>query len=60
MSGEDIRKSAEVRLQAVGMFHTVAMRSSAFTSGSCDRDSSGSQKKIRKSMVPSAMRDPIC
>src|ERR1700733_10826598 len=33
--GEEIRKSALARLQATGMFHTTAMRSSALTSWSC-------------------------
>ena len=47
-------------VQATGMFQTTAIRSSAFTSGSCGRGWSGSQKKIRKSISPSAMRAPIC
>jgi hypothetical protein len=38
-------KSAEAWLQATGMFHTTAIRRSAFTSGSCGRGWSGSQKK---------------
>lgn len=37
-------KSAEARLQAMGMFHTTAMRKSALTSGSCGSGSSESQK----------------
>jgi hypothetical protein len=37
--GEEIRKSALARLQATGMFHTTAMRSSALTSWSCGCDS---------------------
>jgi hypothetical protein len=49
-------KSAEARLQDMGMFQPTAMRRSAFTSGSWESDSRGSQKKIRKSMQPSAMR----
>jgi hypothetical protein len=53
-------KSAEARLHDMGMFHTTAMRRRAFTSGSWESDSRGSQKKIRKSMQPSAMRAPIC
>lgn len=44
----------------MGIFHTTAIRSNAFTSGSCGSGASGSQKKIRKSMEPSAMREPIC
>ena len=28
-------KSAEARVQAIGMFHTTAIRSRALTSGSC-------------------------
>ena len=44
-------KSAVARLQAVGIFQTTAMRSSASTSGSCGCGSSGSQKKIRKSIL---------
>ena len=43
-------KSAEARLQAMGMFQTTAMRSRALTSGSCGCGSSGSQKKMRKSI----------
>jgi hypothetical protein len=34
-------------LQAMGMFHTTAMRKSALTSGSWGTGSNGSQKKIR-------------
>ena len=60
ISVEDMRKAAEARLQAMGMFHTTAIRNSAFTSGSCGSGASGSQKKMRKSMQPSAMREPIC
>ena len=55
-----MRKSAEERLQAMGMFHTTAMRKRAFTSGSCGCGSRGSQQKMRKSMQPSDMREPIC
>src|SRR5512143_3782398 len=32
MRGDEIIKSAEARLQAMGMFHTTAMRNSALTS----------------------------
>ena len=53
-------KSAEARLQATGMFQTTAMRSKALTSGSCGCGCSGSQKKMTRSTVPSAMRAPIC
>ncbi len=53
-------KSAEERLQATGMFHTTAMRSSALMSGSCGSGSSGSQKKITKSTSPSEILAPIC
>jgi hypothetical protein len=48
------------RLHAIGKFHTTAIRSRAFTSGSWGYASSGSQKKIRKSILPSEMREPIC
>jgi hypothetical protein len=34
MSGEEIMKCADARLHATGIFHTTAMRSRAFTSGS--------------------------
>lgn len=60
ISGEEIRKSALARLHAIGMFHTTAIRTSAFTSGSCGCDSSGSQKKTSRSMSPSAILEPIC
>ena len=60
MRGEEIKKSAEARLQAMGIFQTTATRKSAFTSGSCESGASGSQKKMRKSMPPSAIRAPIC
>jgi len=42
------------------MFHTLASRSSALTSGSWGTDSSGSQKKIITSTLPSAMSAPSC
>ena len=38
----------------------TATRSSALTSGSCGCGSSGSQRKTRRSIPPSAMRAPIC
>jgi hypothetical protein len=60
MSPDEIMKSAEARLHAMGMFHTAAMRSSARTSGSCGTDSSGSQKKTRKLMSPSTIIAPTC
>ena len=60
MSGEEIMKSAVARLQAVGMFQTTAMRNSALTSGSCGCGSSGSQKKIRKSISLLTIREPTC
>jgi glycine oxidase len=53
-------KSALARLHAAGMFRSTAIRSSAFTSGSCGCGSSGSQKKISKSIFPSAILAPIC
>ena len=53
-------KSADARLHAMGIFHTTAMRKSAFTSGSCGMGSSGSQKKIRKSILLSTILAPIC
>ena len=53
-------KSAEARLQAIGMFQTTAMRRSALTSGSCGCGSSGSQKKIRKSISSLTILAPIC
>ena len=46
-------KSAEERLQATGMFHTFAIRSRALMSGSCGSGSSGSQKKMTKSISDS-------
>ena len=52
-------KSAEARSQATGMFHTTAIRSSDLTSVSWGWGSSGSQKKTRKSMLPSAIIAPI-
>ena len=52
--------SAVAVLQATVMFHTVARRSNALTSGSCGCGSSRSQKKIRTSMTPSAIFAPIC
>ena len=58
--GDEIKKSAEARLQANGMFHTTATRRRAFTSGSCGIGAKGAQKKMRKSISPSAMREPIC
>jgi len=60
MSGDEIKKSAEALLHAMGTFQTTATRRSAFTSGSCDNGANGSQKKIRKSISPSAIRAPIC
>ena len=42
------------------MFQTTASRSSALTSGSCGCGSSGSQKKTRKSISPSAISAPSC
>ena len=53
-------KSAEARLQAMGIFHTTAMRKSALTSGSWGCGSSGSQKKMRKSILLSTILAPIC
>lgn len=53
-------KSAEARLHAMGMFHTTASRNKAFTSGSWGCGSRGSQKKMRKSISPSAIIAPIC
>ena len=53
-------KSAVVRSQATGMFQTTAMRRSALTSVSWDIGWRGSQKKMRKSISPSAIRAPIC
>src|SRR5512139_2991116 len=53
-------KSAVARLQATGMFQTTAIRSNAFTSASCGCSVSGSQKKIIKSISPSAILAPIC
>ena len=47
-----MRKSADTRLQAMGIFQTTAMRSSAFTSGSWGCGFSGSQKKIKPSISP--------
>ena len=41
-------------------FQTTAMRNSALTSGSCGWGSSGSQKKIRKSISLLTIREPIC
>jgi hypothetical protein len=46
MSGEEIMKSADARLHAIGIFQRTAMRRSALTSGSCGWGASGSQKKI--------------
>ncbi len=54
-SGDEMRKSAVATFDAIGMFHTAPMRNSALTSGSCGCASSGSQKKIRVSML--AFRD---
>ena len=53
-------KSAEARLQAMGIFQTTAIRKSALTSGSWGCGSSGSQKKMRKSISESAILAPIC
>ena len=53
-------KSALARLQAIGMFHRTAILTRAFTSDSCGCDASGSQKKISRSMSPSAILEPIC
>ena len=53
-------KSADARLQAIGTFQTTAIRKSAFTSGSWGCGSRGSQKKMRKSISPSAILAPIC
>jgi hypothetical protein len=47
-------------LHATPTFQTAASRSSALTSVSCGWDSIGSQKKISRSMVPSAIFAPIC
>src|ERR1017187_6643787 len=57
--GEEIRKSALARLQATGMFHTTASRSSALTSVSCGCGWSGSQKKSSRSKPPSGILAPI-
>lgn len=54
-----MRKSAEARLQAIGIFQTTAIRGRAFTSGSCGCVSSGSQTKIRTSISPSLILAPI-
>src|SRR5579859_5194595 len=51
INGEEIRKSAVARLQATGMFHSTATRSSALTSVSCGCGSSGSQKKMSSSIA---------
>ena len=48
LKGDEIMKSAEARLLAIGMFHTTAIRKSALTSESWGCGSSGSQKKIKK------------
>src|SRR6516162_1919940 len=45
ISGDEMIKSAEARLQATGMFHTTAMRNNARTSGSCGSDCRGSQEE---------------
>ena len=60
MSGDEIMKSAEALSQATGMFHTTAILSNDLTSVSCGWGSSGSQKKTRKSMLPSAIIAPTC
>lgn len=44
----------------MGMFQRTAIRRSALTSGSCGNCAKGSQKKIKKSILPSEMREPIC
>ncbi|MOA44773.1 hypothetical protein D3C78_1670960 [compost metagenome] len=59
-SEESIRKSAVERLVATGIFHTVARRSRAFTSGSWGTAFNGSQKKINISILPSAISAPTC
>jgi hypothetical protein len=51
-----MRESAVARLQATGMCHSTAARSSALTSWSCGCGSGGSQKEISTSIPPSAMR----
>ena len=48
------------RAQVVGMFHTTAMRTRAFTSESCGCGLIGSQKKTSMSRRPDAIRAPIC
>jgi hypothetical protein len=58
--GEEIMKSAEARSQVRGMFQTTAIRSSALTSGSWGWAVRGSQKKMRRSISPSAIQAPIC
>ena len=60
ISGEVIRKSELALSIATGIFHTVARRRSAFTSGSCGWASIGSQKKISTSISPCAIMAPIC
>ena len=59
-SGDEIMKSAEARLHAMGIFQTTAMRNKALTSVSWGCGERGSQKKIMKSMVPSAILAPTC
>ena len=50
-----MKKSAEARSHASGMFQTTAIRSSALTSGSWGYAVSGCQKKVRRSMSPSTI-----
>jgi hypothetical protein len=53
-------KSADAQLQAIGMFQTTAILKRALTSGLWGCGSRGSQKKIKKSIVPSTILAPIC
>lgn len=53
-------RSALATLHATAVFQTAATRNSALTSGSCGCGCSGSQKKTRRSISPSAIRAPIC
>ena len=60
ISGLESRKSAVARLQAMGVLCTTVTRSRALTLTSWGCASSGSQKKITRSMRPSAMAAPTC
>ena len=59
ISGLESRKSAVARLQAMGVLWTTGSPAAAPSrSTSCGRVSSGSQKKITRSMRPSAIAAP--